>query len=123
MMNGEQRNHTRLPRACTVSVELVSVSHDGSGSAERLACATRDLSRTGVSLRLSRALAPGAIHHLTVAYFDNEPPLQLTGEVRWCRSGGSLSGSWESGLALFNCRDTDVVAWEHLLAVLDRRAV
>lgn len=122
-MDPDQRFNTRLPRACTVSVEIVSIGHDGSGSAEHVDCATRDLSRTGVSLRLPRELSPGAVHHLTIAYFDDEPPLQLTGEVRWCLPAGGEPGSWDSGLALFNCRGTDVVAWEHLLAVLDRRAV
>jgi hypothetical protein len=122
-MNPDQRYNTRLPRACTVSVELVSVGHDGSGSARWVECETRDLSRTGVSLRLPRELTPGAIHHLTVAYFADEPPLQLTGEVCWCRPSLGEPGSWDSGLALFNCSGTDVVAWEQLLAVLDRQAM
>jgi hypothetical protein len=122
-MNGEQRDNARLPRACTVSVEVVSASHDGAGSAERVECVTGDLSRNGVCLRLPRALTPGAVHHLTITYFDNEPPLQLTGEVRWCQPADGEPGRWDSGLALYNCRGSDVAAWEHLLAVLDRRAV
>ena len=91
-MDPDQRFNTRLPRACTVSVEIVSIGHDGSGSAEHVDCATRDLSRTGVSLRLPRELSPGAVHHLTIAYFDDEPPLQLTGEVRWCLPAGGEPG-------------------------------
>ena len=122
-MNDDQRYSERLPRVCKVSVEILSVSHDGRGSAERLDCVTGNLSRTGISLRLPRALTLGAIHHLTITYFDNEPPLQLTGEVRWCQPVAGDAGNWDSGLALFNCRGTDVTAWEHLLAVLDRRAV
>ena len=122
-MSVEQRYYDRLPRACKVSLELTSVSHDGAGPAELAECATRDLSRTGISLRLPQALTAGAVHHLSVSYFDDEPPLQLTGEVRWCRPAHDAPGSWDSGLALFSCRDTDMIAWENLLAVLDRRAV
>jgi hypothetical protein len=122
-MSNDQRNNMRLPRACRVTVEITSICPHGTGPSERLSCTTRDLSRSGVNLRLPLELSPGAIHHLEVSYFDDEPPLQLTGEVRWSRPVAGQSGIWDTGLALFQGRDTDMIAWEHLLAVLDRQAV
>jgi hypothetical protein len=60
-MSNDQRNNMRLPRACRVTVEITSICPHGTGPSERLSCTTRDLSRSGVNLRLPLELSPGAI--------------------------------------------------------------
>ena len=121
-MSGNMRHAQRLKRTCRITIELAATGPDDAPG-EVVECSTRDLSRSGINVRLEQALTPGAIHQLSIHYFDNERPLQLTGEVRWSKPAIESARAWDAGIAVLNGRDTDVIAWENLLAVLDRQAV
>jgi len=121
-MTDDKRRAQRLMRTCRLSIELTAAGPDGTPP-DVVECTTRDLSRSGISLRLPQALTPGAIHQLEIHYFDGEPPLKLTGEVRWSGPAIDSARSWDAGIAVLNGRDTDVIAWENLLAVLDRQEI
>jgi len=117
-MTVEKRRHQRLDFAGTIFIELVAPgmgSHDG----EVVKCATIDISRSGLRVRLDRELTVGAILQVGVDLDDKEDTLYLAGEVKWCGHEESGQDSWLVGFELMNARDSDIETWREILSEMD----
>lgn len=110
----DQREEYRLTGRVAVAIEVEAAQ---SGQPARiLQGKSRDISASGVSLNAPEALPEGALLPVTLT-LDQEEPLALMGEVRWCEPRTSGPG-YRIGLTLLDSDETAYLEWKEAMARL-----
>jgi len=115
-MAEESRKHQRLSLEGTIFIELVSSGMEDNQPSEVMLCKTIDISRHGLLVWVNQELTVGAILQIGVELSGEDHTLYLTGEVMRCRPGRNNGGRWLVGFELMNASDSDIDAWQALVA-------
>jgi Tfp pilus assembly protein PilZ len=118
-MNGEKREHLRLPVSTRIFIELVSPSMCNNDSGKIASCKTLDVSRGGLQVSLEHELTVGAILQIGVQMPETEEALYLAGEVEWCKPGTNSQKGWCAGFKIMNANNSDIERWQSLLTDMD----
>lgn len=109
-------NHERReePRSDVHAAVFLEVDSPEPGSGERptvILCRILDVSGSGMKIRVDRELPESAILRLCADFGRDRSPLEVVGEVRWCREEGEY---FEAGFVLYESTYTDIDAWKKL---------
>ena len=118
-MNGEKREHLRLPVSTRIFIELVSPSMCNNDSGTIASCKTLDVSRGGLQVSLEHELTVGAILQIGVQMPETDEALYLAGEVEWCKPGADSQKGWCAGFKIMNANNSDIERWQALLTDMD----
>ena len=87
MKSNDEKPFRTAPRRRTAL--QVRLSGAAAGLDEDLMAETVDLSATGAFVRCDTAFEPGTRLSLEIEHPDNEPPITVEAEVKWCAPDGA----------------------------------
>lgn len=115
MTDFNDSNRRAEPRAEVHAAVFLEVDHPDPESGEQptvILCRILDVSSTGLRIRVDRALPQTAILRLCADFGRDWQPVEVMGEVRWCREEGDY---FEAGFVLFESSCTDIEVWKGLI--------
>lgn len=114
MANNEEDRRAE-ERANAHAAVFLEIDSPEPGSGERptvVLCRILDVSPSGMKIRVDRELPREAILRLCADFGRNRPPMEVVGEVRWCREEDDC---FEAGFSLYDSDYTDINAWKELI--------
>ena len=109
--NDERRNEPRSDVHAAVFLEVDSPEPESGERPTVILCRILDVSANGMKIRVDRELPETAILRLCADFGRDRSPLEVVGEVRWCREEGEY---FEAGFVLYESAYTDIDAWKKL---------
>lgn len=112
----EEQDRRAENRADVHAAVFIEVDSPEPGSGERatvILCRILDVSSSGMRIRVDRELPENAILRLCADFGGARSPLEVVGEVRWCREEGDY---FEAGFELYESAYTDIEAWKTLIS-------
>jgi hypothetical protein len=111
--NDERRNEPRSDVHAAVFLEVDSPEPESGERPTVILCRILDVSANGMKIRVDRELPETAILRLCADFGRDRSPLEVVGEVRWCREEGEY---FEAGFVLYDSAYTDIEAWKKLIS-------
>ena len=115
-MTQEDEDRRAEERADAHAAVFIEVDSPEPGSGERatvILCRILDVSSSGMRIRVDRELPETAILRLCADFGRDRSPLEVVGEVRWCREEGDY---FEAGFVLYESAYTDIDSWKKLIS-------
>ena len=115
-MTQEEEDRRAEERADAHAAVFIEVDSPEPGSGERatvILCRILDVSSSGMRIRVDRELPETAILRLCADFGRDRAPLEVVGEVRWCREADEY---FEAGFVLYESAYTDIEAWKKLIS-------
>jgi len=109
----ERRAEERADAHAAVFIEVDSPEPDSGERPTVILCRILDVSSSGMRIVVDRALPETAILRLCADFGRDRLPLEVVGEVRWCREEGDY---FEAGFVLYESAYTDIEAWKNLIS-------
>jgi Tfp pilus assembly protein PilZ len=81
----DRRQHTRQKRDERVVVQVASSTHDTLPAGTVVRCSTKDVSPSGLRIRLDHQVPDGFLVELWVEVSNHPTKFYLAGEVMWCQ--------------------------------------
>lgn len=109
----DRRAEERAHAHAAVFIEVDSPEPDSGERPTVILCRILDVSSSGMRIRVDRELPETAILRLCADFGRNRSPLEVVGEVRWCREEGDY---FEAGFVLYESAYTDIESWKKLIS-------